>query len=651
MRRTLAGLLAGFCISTSFAQDDAVIVTATRFADSKRNLPVGVTVITADDLKQSATSNLPEILAQYGLLHIRDNSGSPNQQVDLRGFGITGDQNTLILVDGVRLSENEQVPAQLSSIPLESIERIEVVRGSGAVLYGGGASGGTINIITKRGEGARRGYVLGRFGGWGTKEGRAGYAARGETFGFSLDASTEDTDGYRNNNNYRQNNLSGGLEARAATGRAYLRFNAYEQELGLPGQLSEAQIRADPRQAASPNNESEARGGTVILGGSWKPGRHELAADLSRREKHSTSFFGPTIFSVTPSTTDTRVEVTALQPRAKLAFDALGRSHDVVVGIDWEQWDFKSRGTGDFPSLRTGEQTNQALYAQANLWLAERTRLVLGARGQRTEDHLKEEVAVTDDRSVTHDLEAYEAALRQGFGAGWSAYGKYGKSFRVGNFDDNACFFPPCAATLLKPQTSLGGEVGIEYERSGWRARGAYYSQDLENEIYFSSLAGANINLQPTRRRGYEVEAAWRATPTLDLRASVAQMEAKFKSGTYGGVDVSGKDVPLVPNTIATVGLAWSFAARNRFIANARYVGPQRYDNDQANTFRKQPDYTLVDLKLEHTAGPFTLALEVKNLFDEGYYSYGIKNFAGTSFDAYPAPGRAGYVTVAYRLP
>src|SRR5687767_1802368 len=181
MLRSVAGVLAGIFVSVSFAQDDAVVVTATRFADSKRNLPVGVTVITADDIRRSATSNLPEILAQYGLLHIRDNSGSPSQQVDLRGFGATGDQNTLVLVDGLKLSENEQVPAQLTSIPLDSIERIEIVRGSGAVLYGGGASGGTINIIT-RGAGARRGYVLGRAGGYGTKEGRAGYTARGETF-------------------------------------------------------------------------------------------------------------------------------------------------------------------------------------------------------------------------------------------------------------------------------------------------------------------------------------------------------------------------------------------------------------------------------------------------------------------------------------
>jgi len=121
MLRSVAGALAGICVSLAFAQDDAVVVTATRFADSKRNLPVGVTVITADDIRQSATSNLPEILAQYGLLHIRDNSGSPSQQVDLRGFGATGDQNTLVLLDGLKLSDNEQVPAQLTSIPLDSI--------------------------------------------------------------------------------------------------------------------------------------------------------------------------------------------------------------------------------------------------------------------------------------------------------------------------------------------------------------------------------------------------------------------------------------------------------------------------------------------------------------------------------------------------
>jgi len=100
MRTAAFGLLAGLAFSTAFAQDDAVVITATRFPDSKRDLPVGVTIITADDIQRSASSNLGDILAQYGLLQIRDLAGTQNPQVDLRGMGITGDQNTLIMIDG-----------------------------------------------------------------------------------------------------------------------------------------------------------------------------------------------------------------------------------------------------------------------------------------------------------------------------------------------------------------------------------------------------------------------------------------------------------------------------------------------------------------------------------------------------------------------
>src|SRR5690348_3699 len=172
MVRLLSGFLTGLCFSLAFAQDDAVVITATRFPDSKRELPVGVTVISADDIRKSASSNLGEILAQFGLLNIRDLQGTQNPQVDLRGFGVTGDQNTLVLLDGVRISENELVPAQLSGIPIDAIERIEIVRGGGAVQYGGGATGGTINIITRRGRpGDGRARVLARAGGYGTAEG------------------------------------------------------------------------------------------------------------------------------------------------------------------------------------------------------------------------------------------------------------------------------------------------------------------------------------------------------------------------------------------------------------------------------------------------------------------------------------------------
>src|SRR5438067_11451261 len=187
MLRLITGFLAGLCICICYAQDDTIVITATRFPDSKRNLPVGVTVITADDIRKSASSNLGDILAQYGLLQIRDLAGTQNPQLDLRGFGITGDQNTLVLVDGLRLTESDLESAQLSAIPLESIERIEIVRGGGAVLYGAGATGGTINIITRRGRpGEQRAHALARPGGFGTEDARGRAPRPGRTFGGRL---------------------------------------------------------------------------------------------------------------------------------------------------------------------------------------------------------------------------------------------------------------------------------------------------------------------------------------------------------------------------------------------------------------------------------------------------------------------------------
>ena len=654
MLRILAGALAGVCLSLCYAQDQSVVVTATRFPDSKRDLPVGVTVITADDIRKSASSNLGDILAQFGLLQIRDLAGTQNPQVDLRGFGITGDQNTLILVDGLRINESDLESAQLSAIPLDVIDRIEIVRGGGAVLYGAGATGGTINIITRRARpGEQRALALARAGGYGTEELRGSFARQGETLGGGIAAAYEDTDGYRSNSRYRQRSAIGRVDALFPTGRAYLKLGVDEQRQRLPGALTEAEIEADPRQTKTPDDWRERDGAQVSVGGTKTIARHELSADLGYRQRRTKAFFA----AFGGFFTDTDASLWSFNPRAKLAFDALGRTHDLIVGADFERWDYEtlsasSPETTSTPfSRRRGEQDSVGWYAQTNFWLAARTRLVLGARTQRIAQRLTEDVFPIDDRRNDDRLEAYQAALRHNFANGWSAYGKYEKSFRVANFDENACFFPPCAATLLEPQTAHGTDLGVEYESAALRLRVALYDIRLDNEIYFSPLTLSNINLSPTERQGVELEAIWHAAERLDLRAGLALQEARFRSGVYGGVDVSGKTVPLVPEMLLTAGASWAFTPRSRFNLNLRRVGEQRFDNDQANSFPRQiPEYTLADAKLEQRlAQHWDLALEVRNLFDKRYFSYGTAT-SPTSFSALPAPGRAAYLSVAWRL-
>ncbi|UUZ50042.1 TonB-dependent receptor plug domain-containing protein [Massilia sp. B-10] len=99
--------------------------------------------------------------------------GSPDFLLDLRGFGATSAQNLVLMIDGVRLSENDLGGAILSTIPIETVERIDIVRGGSSVLFGDGATGGVIHIVTKRGSAdGTRGSLRAELGQFGLRDAR-----------------------------------------------------------------------------------------------------------------------------------------------------------------------------------------------------------------------------------------------------------------------------------------------------------------------------------------------------------------------------------------------------------------------------------------------------------------------------------------------
>jgi iron complex outermembrane receptor protein len=248
MRRTrLATAIAAVCLSPlpAAAQSQVntpdVVVTASRFVQARRDSAVGVTVVTAEDIRASGALTLPEVLSRQAGFTVRDNSGSPNRQIDLRGFGITGGQNTLILVNGQRISENETTPADLASISLATVERVEILRSSGAVLYGSGATGGTVNIITRGPQpGDRNGRLAATAGSYGTLGLSANASVASERCGLTLNASSLASGNYRRNNDLRQDNVSGEITWFGDRGPVALRFASGNQDLRLPGARTEA---------------------------------------------------------------------------------------------------------------------------------------------------------------------------------------------------------------------------------------------------------------------------------------------------------------------------------------------------------------------------------------------------------------------------
>src|SRR5437868_570616 len=118
--------LLSFSSSVIAQQEDVLTVTAPRFADDARKLPANITVLSAEDIAKSAARTVPDLLAEQVGITMRDFYGNNAAltSVDMRGFGVTGGQNTLILLDGRRMTDIDLSSVQWSSVPLSSIERI-----------------------------------------------------------------------------------------------------------------------------------------------------------------------------------------------------------------------------------------------------------------------------------------------------------------------------------------------------------------------------------------------------------------------------------------------------------------------------------------------------------------------------------------------
>jgi iron complex outermembrane receptor protein len=370
------------------------------------------------------------------------------------------------------------------------------------------------------------------------------------------------------------------------------------------------------------------------------------------------------MFNSFGSFSDTRTHSLVFSPRVSWHGEPLGVPTHLVAGADVGDWNY-GRRIGTDPSTiavpfstTTGSQHSDSFYFQYNAQVATPLKLSLGWRTQRVTDRVIQAGFGTSDQQRTRAADAGELGLQYALGGAWTLFGRLGTSFRFATIDDNGL---TSSGRLLEPQTAKNLDAGIEYRERGLRLRASLYRIDLNNEIYFSPLVvptggffpGANTNLSPTRREGLELAGQAPLAGNLALSGSANVQSAKFRSGIYGGIDASGKDLPLVPNLLANLQLAWNFAPRSRALASLSYAGEQRYDNDQANSFaQKMPAYALLDLKLAQRLDGWTLSAAINNVFDKAYYSYAIVNsFAcATPICAYPQIRRNFFVSAELPL-
>jgi len=664
---------------------EPVIVTATRFEDRYLDKPVNATVITAADIRNSTAKTVPDLLSEQAGIAIHDFFGNnaATTTVDLRGFGVTGTQNTLILLDGRRLSDNDLSGVQWSAIPLAAIERIEIVRGSGAVQYGDGATTGVINIITK--SPSRIGnlaVVQGRAGSYDTLEGQLYANYFTGNVGFNLIASDFRSDGYRDNNYNRQSNVQAEVRLLTERGDASFKIGNDNQNLRLPGARTVQpsagidQLETDRRGTSTPLDYAQRTGNRVTLDWRRETGIGEFDFGLGYRDKEQTSYFDQGGF---PDYRVADLGVWSISPRMRFPQPLAGLPNTLVAGIDWYRWDYRLRVSNSQANIAQpfntvdATQENSALYLHNTTQLTPRLTLVAGARRELYK------ISASDSYDSTapggafgsgapagnqeESEYAYELALRYQFAAEWAAVGRIGRSYRFANVDEIYEFSGPPQFSrefqFLQPQTAQSYEVSLERSRASGALRATLFNIDVTNEIHLDAFSTGigNTNLPPSRRRGFELEAQQAFGNTLRLTGSYTYTQAKFLEGVLPGssfteqnVVIAGKTVPLVSRHKLNAGASWSVAPRTQLNALVTYVSSQFMDNDEGNTFgAKIPAYTVADLKLARQEGGWRISAAVNNLFNEQYYNYAVRSqFVADRYNAYPLPERNFTMTAEY---
>jgi iron complex outermembrane receptor protein len=675
----LTALISALTSGSPFAetgQSENILVTATRLDTDNSKARGNTTVITAADIEASTARTLPELLGREAGIITRSlfgNNGTAST-VDIRGFGATSTQNTLILLDGRRLNDVDLSSVDFSVIPLQSIERIEIMRNSGAVLYGDGAVGGAINIITRQPEKAgTSAFIKAGAGNLDTQQLDAHVSHNAGPLSAFFGIHGVNSDGYRDNNDLDEKSINTDIRFTRDNNQFFIKSNWFDQDQDLPGERKVNpgpginQLKSDRKGTNTPRDYADQHGYSINPGMThYRDNGTEAVIDFGYRSKNQKAFFDDYDFGgLFASYLDTDLDTWSFTPRIIKPYLLLGRDAQTTAGMDYYDSDYDSdrslnKSTSNLPIHRLHiDQESTAVYADTTVAATPDITVNFGARLQWIKVDSKDKFnpdapgaggqleSGAPDHDSSDRIHMLEAGIEKQFTRSTAGYIKWTRSARVSTVDELFEFDPNTFTRVfspLDPQTSNGVDIGTHYKLDRFSFTANAYYMRLRDEIHFNPITFENVNLDPTKRYGLELSGTVNIGDRLRLQGNYTYMRSKFRNGPF-----DGNNVPLVPEDTASVTGIWKQSPATDFILAANYIDNKYFDNDQSNTFSKKiPSYKTVDAKISHRYRGYRLTAEVNNIFEEKAFDYGVSStFSPGVYNAYPLPKRTILFTVS----
>ena len=581
---------------------DEIVVTATRIPTPDISAPYASEVHTRRMIERSGANTLYDYLAQHSSVQVLPSYGNKfTPKIDMRGYGIgDGYQNIVVTVDGRRMNNIDMVGQLIGAIPLADIERIEVTKGSGSVMFGDGATAGSIQIVTRPHEGVS---VQASAGNFGALAGTVTAGLKKEKVSLSASADTISTDGYSDADITGHKDASsnrtwrGGLELRPVD-RLKLGLDLASTRINTryPGAITQAEFNANPAQNSGNtytpqifNSDSwHARAG-LELSKNWK-----LSASHGVENKRSEY-----LSSGWTSDYDYTADDLAVQYR--------GGDFDLTAGVQ------------TFDGVRIGStnrtrKDNTGWYAQGQYRLG-KTTLSAGARTENVEYTYAPNSGSA--LKASHDLTAWDFGVNQQLDDRLSLFANVNRAFQAPDIDR---FFDYGGTfnAFISPAKSSTFNLGINHVTAANRLKLTVFRAGLDNEIYYNAGTYTNTNLDKTHKYGIELQDTWRVSEAFTANLNYAWTRAIIDREADGGGAYNGKDLPGVPEHGVSVGLAYrlSPAASLNLAHTWRSATWAAEDFDNNNT-QKQAAYQSTDVAWRYRQKNLEWFASVENLFEQ----------------------------------